>query len=437
MKDKIKVVWLCHFSNAFVHERLDLGYSWLMKAIRKLIHKPLSTEVPEFAIWITNAIREFEKIDEVELHVVSPYPHLISNTQEFVANGIYYHFFHDESDSLIDLFYRNLFHPKHKKYKRNRKLISSIIDKIQPEVVHLIGAENPYYSMGLLDVSQGIVTIAQLQTLMNDPGFKENYPIDSLTFQYRAEVERKVIEKADFIGAPVQKYRNVILNTIKPNAVFLMTGLALKEPNYIESCEKQYDFVYFAANINKAADLAIEAYAIACKQKSSITLDIIGEFSDEYRKNLEKILSKYGVNGSITFEGKLPTHDDVIKQIRKSRFALLPLKVDLVSGTIREAMTNGLPVVTTDTGELGTQKLNLKCKNVLISPIGDHAALASNMLLLLENNELAEELRQNAFKTRIEVVSNEVTVRRYVSAYKACLDYVKNKTPLPSEVTEI
>ena len=44
--------------------------------------------------------------------------------------------------------------------------------------------------------------------------------------------------------------------------------------------------------------------------------------------------NNFGIKDAVTFEGMLPTHDDVIAQIRKSRFALLPLRIDLTSGTI-------------------------------------------------------------------------------------------------------
>ena len=436
-KEKIKVVWLCHFSNSFVHEKLELCYNPMLKVIRKLAHKSVRLDVPEFANWITNGIRELEKIDEVELHVVSPYPLLRETLQEFEANGVYYHFFHNEEDDLIPFLFMHIFHPANYRFKRNRGTIEKIINSIQPEIMHLFGAENPYYSLGMFGNYGKVVTIAQLQTLMSDPLFKENYPIDSKSYEYRSRVERNIIKKADYIGTPVLKYRQIINRDIKPHAIFLNTGLVLKDPIVDKECEKLYDFVYFAANINKAADLAIEAFAIVHRIKPQIKMDIIGGYDNEYKKYLNSLIEKYRIVDAVTFEGKLPTHDDVLKKIRNSRFALLPLKVDITSGTIREAMSNGLPVITTDTGELGTQELNLKRQNVMISPIGDYNAMADNMLRLLEDKVLVETLRQNSYQTRLEARSNEETVKKYVEVYKACLNNYWNKTPLPKEVTEV
>lgn len=437
MDNKLKVVWLCNFSNAFVHEELDLKHNRLIGLVKHLTHKPVSTEVPEFGNWITNGIREFEKIDEVELHVVSPYPYLKRKTQEFEANGVYYHFFRSEDQSFIPFVYKQLLCPMTYPYKGNSRTISKIIRSINPEIVHLFGAENPIYSNGMFQLPDKIVTIAQLQTLLSDPDFKNNYPISGKDYENRVGIEKRIIRKVDYVSTPALKYRKIIRNDIYPEAIILNMGLMLKDLIVTETADKQFDFVYFAININKAADLSIKAFALAHQQKPGITLDIIGGFEAGYKQYLDNLIAKYGIADAIKFEGRLPTHDDVLKQIRKAKYALLPLKIDLTSGTIREAMSNGIPVITTDTGELGTQKLNLLRQNVLISPIGDHQALSDNMLKLLNDNELAETLRQNAFITSSERSSNDLVAKKYVEAYKACIEHYLNCTPIPNDLIEM
>lgn len=435
--DKIKVVWLCHFSNTFVHSKLELGYSRFTKVLLKMAHRPVSLDVPEFANWVTNGIAEFEKIEDVELHIISPYPHMKHRTQEFVSNGIRYHFFQSEDDNVWNLFYRKIAKPSYWAYKRNRKTILSIIDSIQPQVVHLFGAENPGYSMGILDVPKEMITIAQLQTLMNDPDFQKNYPISPRMYQFRSSVEKEIIKKVDYPATPAVKYRNIICQDIRSNATILNLGLALHDPIVKDETEKVYDFVYFAANLSKAADLALEAFGKAFQQKPELTLDIVGGCDVSFKQVLDEIIHRYGMEKAVRFEGRLPSHDDVLTQIRKSRYALLPLRIDLTSGTIREAMSNGLPVLTTDTGELGTQKLNAGLSCVLISQVGDHEALAANMLRLLEDTELAETLRQNSYKSRDANKTNEETSLRYMEAYNACINYKKKGIPIPNELTEI
>lgn len=434
---KIKVVWLCHFSNPDIHERLQLRLNPVIRLVKKMFHQSISMEVPEFANWITNGIKEFEEIDDVELHIVSPYPNLKNSLQEFTYHNIHYHFFLSEEFILSNFLYKNIFHLSSYTFKRNRRIISEIIKSIQPEVVHLFGAENPYYSLGILDVPKYIVTIAQLQTLMNDPSFEDNYYSSSEVYQYRANVEYKIIQQVDYIGTCAKKYRKIIHESLRPDGILLNTNLFLGETIHKDQTEKIFDYVYYAANLSKGADLALEAFWRAFQQNSHITLDVIGGYDLDFKQAIDRIIFNYGIKDAVTFEGMLPTHDDVIAQIRKSRFALLPLRIDLTSGTIREAMANGLPVLTTDTGEMGTQRLNRKRQNVLLSPIGDHQALADNIQKLLTDSTLAETLRENAYQTLLDAESNKEIALRYVTAYKACIDNHRRNIPLPKEITEL
>lgn len=417
----MKIARICSFSNAQVREHLDIGLpgwlQWLYKKVRG--HAPFTAS--DYGVWNTNAFQEFEKISEVELHVISPCPFLKKKIQEFNINGIHYHFFRDESSTLLNMIYKQVLKPKTNEYKQNRRIIKKLIGQIKPDVVHLFGAENPQYSLALLDIPKNIPTLVQLQTLVNDPDFKAKSAMNEASYQYLAKVELDVLQRADYIGTTATKYINIITQQIKPDAKMMNTGLAAGEivrPPSIETC---FDFVYFAADISKSCDLALEAFGLAYQQNPSITLDIVGGYTEGYKSQLDEIIERHGIGKAVTFEGRLATHDDVINQIRKARFALLPLKIDLIAGTIREAMSNGLPVVTTDTGELGTQKLNKDYQCALISPQLDYKALADNMIKLLNNPSFAETLRQNAYKRQREKYNNEGAVRKYIEAYKQML----------------
>lgn len=426
---KLKIVWICHFSNERVRKHLNAGAGLFESIARRIIRKPF--KVCDFAQWNTNAIREFEKLtNEVELHVISPGYKMRDCESIFVENGIHYYFFKDELslfDIIIDKFvFRNRI------YKKNRSYIAKKIAEIKPDLVHIIGAENPNYSLAALDVPKTIPTFVQLQTLMIYPEFKDNYPISAQSYDYRSRSERDVIENADYVGSISKKFVPYLKENVKLKHPILSTGLALTEPVDFSYEKKEFDFVYFALNINKAVDYAIEAFAIACKDNPSITLDIVGEYSDSFKKQLDERIAELGVKENVFFEGKQATHDDVIRQVKKSRFAILPLKIDSISGTIREAMACGLPVVTTITP--ATPDLNKKRESILLSPSGDFNAMANNMLKLLNDEEFAKKIQVNAGITASERASNEHCMRKWVAAYHTCIDNFKNGTPIPQEL---
>ena len=182
------------------------------------------------------------------------------------------------------------------------------------------------------------------------------------------------------------------------------------------------NIIYYCLGINgeeykKANELLLDK-CLKAKEKLRITKITELEFANtlnHYIEEIKKRMKELGLEDEVDFTGRLATHDDVIKEVRKARFAVLPLKVDLISGTIREAMANGLPVVTTITP--ATPQLNEKRGSILLSEKGDFKAMAENMCRLLEDENFAERIRQNAATTISEKYSNTAFMNEWRERY--------------------
>lgn len=421
-ENRIKVVWLCAYSDKILRSHLSFPWWYWGNVVRRMMG--LSKQ-EDFAVWDSNALSEIQNMtDRIELHVIVPHSG-IAHIHEFEVAGIFYHVFWHEWDIVSEKIKRKLNLRNERSFANSRNTITKLIAKIKPDIVHVIGIENMFHSMAVLDIPKDIPVIAQLQTLVSDPRFKASCGATEKEYAFNSETEKRIIRRADYIGTQVSRFREIILKDVKPDAVFVDTTLAVTEPVVEDTTAKEFDFVYFAADISKAADLAIEAFAEALKEIPSLTLDVVGGYSQELKATLDQRIAELGIGGSITFEGKLPTHDDVIRQIRKSRFALLPLKIDLVSGTIREAMASGIPVVTTITP--GTPSLNEKRECVLLSEMGDHKAMAQNMLKLVDDVDYASKIKANSLKTAGERISNREIVEKYVETYYAYVDRLKSR----------
>ena len=417
---KIKVVWVCHFSNSIIRERLKFAKWSPSFFLKRVMGKNLFCD---FSVWITNAIREFEKYDDIDLHIIAPHIGILG-VQNFEIRGINYHFFHSEDDNIISLVVKRLGKEVNRDYRRNTNKISDIVKRIQPDIIHYIGAENPYYSLSALSMPTNIPLIVSLQTLMSDPDFIKNYPISKDAYVYRSNIEKSIIKRADYIATKVDYFRAIIRSQIGDVKFLDMTLAVGAELNTSVLEEKKYDFVYFAANISKAVDYAIEAFAIAKKKHKDITLHVIGGYDDSLMSSILIGMDSLGLTDGVDFTGKLPTYDDVIKEIRKARFALLPLKIDLISSTIREAMANGLPVITTVTP--ATPNLNQKRESVLLSEKGDLEQMADNMIKLLEDESLVNLLRENGFQTVVDMYDNVSAMQDWRSNYKNIVACQKN-----------
>ena len=216
--------------------------------------------------------------------------------------------------------------------------------------------------------------------------------------------------------------------------MFVNTTLAMAQNIDLSENSKEFTFVHFASGLSttKATDIAVKAFISVHEQYPETTLDLIGNYSPGFKDDLDQMIANSGIENAITFEGRLATHDDVINQIRKSKYALLPLKTDLVPNTLHEAMANGLPLITTAT-EGGTTRLNENRESVLISEIGDVEGLANNMKYLLDNPDKAKELMENAAITESEHANNHDIINHWVEVYRAIYKYKNEGTPIPSD----
>lgn len=418
----IRVAWICHFSDPLVRRELSERESATERfLVRRILRRESFSEGQDTCLWNSRGIAEFSRFPEVELHVVMPYKTLTGGLREFTVQGIHYHCFPDQGSYFKNRLLK-IFRPrKYRSCSGNVRKAARILSAVRPDIVHLIGAESRDVSVCVDSVPEGTPLVVQLQTLLSKPGFRDGYYLSDADYELLSSIEKHALERADFIGTTLPEYRKWIQSAICPQARFVDTKLAVGvDVDDSSAGPKDFDFVYFALHIEKSADLALEAFALAHNEIPSLTLDVIGNSSADFRSALEKRAGELGVSDAIVFEGALPTHERVISRIRQARFALLPLKVDFISGTIREAMANGLPVVTTVTE--GTPTLNSGRESVLLSPVGDHKAMAANMLRLVREDGLAERLRSNALKTVEERYSNRSAMLNWLETYKKILE---------------
>lgn len=422
---------LCHFMNAEVWDATPINVPFVEKTLRYLTGRSINTSLDEYSVWVTNGIKELALMPEVELHVISPKKYLKSKTEHFIKNGVNYYFFQDEDGTTIEFVKRVLNRQHINTYKKNYRQIHRLLEDIDPDILHLIGAETLYYSGAIVNLKRDYPIITQLQTLLCDPEFKKNYTISNEEYRIRKNTELQVFQASDYLGTVATKFVDYLKKTY-PKYKILKTTLALTEAVYRGYDNKEYDCIYYAANINKAADYAIEAFILASKKKPNITMDIIGSYDEDYKLSLQKRLEEFGLKNNVTFEGRLATHEDVLKHIRKCKIAVLPMKIDLITGTVRESMANGIPVVTTTTP--ASPKLNTNRQSVLLSEKGDFQTMADNMVRLLTDSSFYTEVKENAYKTTEERSSNRVVVENWVNAYKACIEEYKNGVTVPDKL---
>lgn len=418
MQNRIKIIWLCHFSNSEVRSNLSLSSNHFSNIIRKFIGVKKAKPYTDFAPWITSLGHEFERLENVELHIISPHIGLKKWTQSFTIRNIHYHFFKPDIPILhisADLVFKNSI------YLMNRLLISSFIKKIKPDLINLIGAENPYYSIAILDI-KNIPVYLSCQTVYSNP-IRNKY---SIVNEQRWNLELKIHRNIQYFGCSGRMHRDLVLKN-NPKAIIFKMFFPIQKINHIKQQPKAFDFIFYAGELNnkKGTEDAIYALKKVKTRFPKITLNIVGQCTPQYKTYLLEIINTLDLKENIFFSPPFTNHEDLLTHITKSRFAILPNKLDVISGTIVESILLDIPVVTYKTS--GSPYLNKNGQAVLLADIDDITTLAEQMIFLIQKPKKANQLALNARRFVEEEFDNTKSAKRLLSNYREVIGHYRNR----------
>jgi len=84
-----------------------------------------------------------------------------------------------------------------------------------------------------------------------------------------------------------------------------------------------------------------------------------------------------------------------------------------------EAMSAGVPVVTTNTG--GLPEINIHGETGFLEKVGDVEAMSSDILKIFSDSSLQKQLGNNARKRTLENFGTDRIVNQYVNYYEQVL----------------
>ena len=378
------------------------------------------------APWVRGVISFLETQDDIDLHVLGPQIRLKKNLTEFESNGVKYHFYSSEWTSLLrKLNHYNLW----KRLQNAGHYTIKVIDKVKPDLVVLSGAENPATSVSILYADK-YPRYCLCQTIYNNPE-RAMYNTPNKLIQ---DMEKDIFSNLQFFGV-YSKMHYDLLKEMKPDANIFKFGYPSKdillEPT---KTEKQFDFVNFALmhGSRKGTPDSIQALALVKQKYPNVILNIVGGCDEGGRAKLEQLVKELRLEDNVTFTPFFEKRSDLLLHIQKSRFAVLPCKLDYVSGTMNQSMQLGLPLVVYKT--TGTPTFNREKECVLIAEKENVEELARHMLTLMKHPEKAEMLAKNAREYQEKKVEyNNGNGNRLMANFKAIIENYRYGTPIPLE----
>jgi glycosyltransferase involved in cell wall biosynthesis len=402
----LRVVWLCHFSSSEIQSILR---PWRVGA--------------QFAPWISYTLKAFENCDSAELHVVSPHEY-IPALREFVHNGVFYHFY-NPFVPLLGRHWPGFFRlDKWTNFAGNKRVVARLIERIAPDIIHLQGAENPYYSSTALQFMDKLPLVVNLQRINTE--FIQGAG-------QRASIEKAILSRAQYFSIRTKTMERDFM-AFRPDARVFWVKYAMPQYRPIIAI-KEYEVVFFAqVGKEKGIEDLLQAFSLIRKRIEDAKLCVIGSVTESYKTRLLALTQELDIIDGVTWKGRLPNLSDVHLEASKAKVSVLPTYNDIISGTIIESMQLGLPVVSYKTGSI--PELNEDRENVLLSERGDVEGLAKNILKLLTDQELYNTMSQRGIDCIKQRYSNLNVLKQHLDCYgEVIADFHNSK--IKKQATEL
>lgn len=424
---KIKVAMVCNMSNPMVRSHLPLDDGRYYNQIRKLLRmKPKKEGSNDIAMWNTFFAGEFGKRDDIELTIISVHSSLKKLKVSFKESNVNYVFLNHQWANLIKRIVNN--RERWVKLNPFSKIVKREIKRVDPDLVLLMGLENSYYSGTVLGLTEYPV-YALCQTVYNNPDRKLYGAVN----QDNAYTEMLLFNELRYIGVFCKMHYDLV-RQLSPQSYILKFGgfptrAELLKP--VEIC-KEYDFVNFAMSMSlgKGYQDSIKALAIVKNKYPEVKLNLVGMCSAETKSELLKLIETLGLKENVFLTPFFDNQNDLFTHIQKSRFAVLPCKMDNVSGTMTQAMQLNLPIVVYKTA--GTPSLNNNKTCALIAEKDNYEQLAHHMISLMDDSRLAETLRKNARDEQEKKYERDMCIAGdLLLNFRAIVDNFRNGTLIP------
>lgn len=150
----------------------------------------------------------------------------------------------------------------------------------------------------------------------------------------------------------------------------------------------------------------LDAFYEIRKKNQNVKLVVIGGGQSE--KEVKEIVSKYNLNGHITFTGKI-SPDTIQNFYQMADIFTLPSYTEGLPLVVVEAMACGLPIVASCVG--GIPEIVKNNENGFLIPPRNKEKLAQKLDILINNRELREKFG----KKSVELIDNEFNIDKRVN----------------------
>lgn len=195
--------------------------------------------------------------------------------------------------------------------------------------------------------------------------------------------------------------KNYFSNKVQTNSVIILNPLRENVPNIYEGKREKKIVTISRLHPQKNINLLIEAFADFLKEYNNYQLVIYGD-GPLYNELIAKT-NKMGIKKEVLFAG---VDENVLNKIKDAAMFAITSNFEGLSNALIEAMSIGLPCISTDSPPGGARMIINNGFNGILIPIGGKNELVEAMKKIASDNEFSKKIGKNAARLR-EIVDEE------------------------------
>lgn len=188
------------------------------------------------------------------------------------------------------------------------------------------------------------------------------------------------------------KMKSLTISKYYQNIKYLHKGIALPKRNSLKRKNKKIVFFMGSIMYRKGIFDLVEAFSRVNQVYPQASLLIAGTGPNNLVKRLKSEIKKNNISATLLSS---INKEQGTKIFQESSVFCLPSYSDVSPAAIMEAMSAGMPVITTFEAE----SLIINNKNGILVKAGDIKGISSSILKVFSDRKLADRLGKSAFKT--------------------------------------
>lgn len=334
---------------------------------------------------------------------------------------------------------------------RTNPYLTKILEKANPDIVHIFGTEYPHTlaMVNTCDVSkvvisiQGLCSIIAKHYLSGIPSniqrrftFRDLIKQDSLLQQ-----QSKFLKRGSLEIEAIQKVQHIIGRTtwdractyqINPDAIYHFCNETLRDEFYkhewdINNCEKHSIFLSQGSYPIKGLHYMLEAMPLILRDYPRAKLYVGGSnitksdtFKDKlkltsYGKYIKDLIKRYDLENDVIFTGLLD-EKQMCKRYLKSNVFVCPSSIENSPNSLGEAMILGVPCVASGVG--GVSDMMQHREEGYIYQADAPYMLAYYVGEIFKNDEIALQISEKARKHALITHDPDKNLSRLLEIYK-------------------